>query len=337
MVSTMRHHTFALMQAMQYLYTLTIATAEVYATLFVLFGTHLHIHIIQALLLGECTYGHRHHTLLGLCEQIHLSIGARDDIAYVVKLECHRDIVRSHLSSRLAISYEATIQVSSLIQLIRIGWLEVSSSHLGELRIVALRHLGTQLQTACLSHHSYRLPHLYIGPIGHKELLQISADRRCYRSATLGHALSLPFVSRLCRLVVEAYLLKLLSRDYLIAHQALRALIFGQRCLVGKLSFEQRVTILQFLGRDTRQALIGLYSHTLNNGGIRIVEHTSRSGYHYRFATLRHLYMSRSLDDTGERSHLYSLYLQACRLSLLLAESDALTMIVTTSSMLILV
>ena len=39
--------------------------------------------------------------------------------------------------------------------------------------------------------------------------------------------------------------------------------------------------------------------------------------------------MTGCFDNTSERSHLYSLHLQACCLGLLLAKSDALTMIVT--------
>ena len=57
MVGTAGHYALAMMDAMQYLYTLTIATAQMYRTLLKLLGTHLHINEIETLLLGERTHG----------------------------------------------------------------------------------------------------------------------------------------------------------------------------------------------------------------------------------------------------------------------------------------
>ena len=57
MVGPASHYALTMMDAMQYLYTLTIAATYVYCTLLKLLGTHLHIYEVQALLLGERAHG----------------------------------------------------------------------------------------------------------------------------------------------------------------------------------------------------------------------------------------------------------------------------------------
>ena len=52
LIGTLSDYTLTPMQAVEYLHTLTIASAELNATLHELLGTNLHIYIVQALLPG---------------------------------------------------------------------------------------------------------------------------------------------------------------------------------------------------------------------------------------------------------------------------------------------
>ena len=146
--------------------------------------------------------------------------------------------MRSLVGSNLAVGYEATIQVCRLVQAVGICRTEVSCAHLGEQGVVAFAHLGLQLQSASLRNHSHRLTYLYISPIRHEQLLQVSTDGRCQRGALLCHALCLSLIGGLGGFVAQTYLFKLLDRHNLVVNQSLCTLIFSQCRLVCQLGLE---------------------------------------------------------------------------------------------------
>ena len=146
-------------------------------------------------------------------------------------------------------------------------------------------------------------------------------------SAALGHPCGLSLIGRLGRLVAQAYLLILLGRHDLVCHQSLGTLILRLGRLVGQLGLHQRVAILEPLGRDARKGLALAERLSLDERGLRIVEHARRCGHHHRLVTDGRLQVSGRLDDIVEGHLGYLLHHEPSRLGLLLREGDTLAMI----------